>query len=255
MRDVQNWMLMGKFKLNPDKTEFIIWTRQRLEKVKTSHLIVGKSRINSLPQVRNLESWFYSNLDMLSHVNSICSSSFYYIYNIRRIRKYLSHQTAISLVRAFITSKLDYCSSLLYGLPTIHINKLQRVQNAAVKLATNTPCIYHVTPVLKDLQWFAVEHKIEFKIVSLTFKCLWGLAPQYLVDLIAVAAQSRNNLSSRNATLLVPTNSRCLPTLADWALQLAAPKLWNSFPAEIRNIQSFRPFKRALKTYSFKIAF
>ena len=50
IRDVQNWMLMGKFKLNPDKTEFIIWTRQRLEKVKTSHLIVGESRINSLPK-------------------------------------------------------------------------------------------------------------------------------------------------------------------------------------------------------------
>ena len=165
---------MGKFKRNPDKTEFIIWTRQRLEKVKTSHLIVGEFRVNSLPQVRNVGSWFDSNLDMLSHVNSICSSSFYYIYNIRRIRKYLSHQTAVSLVRAFITSKLDYCCSLLYGLPTIHINKLQRVQNAAAKIVTNTPCIYHVTPVLKDLQWLAVEYKIEFKIRLLTFKCLWG---------------------------------------------------------------------------------
>ena len=109
---------------------------------------------------------------MLSHVNSICSSSFYYIYNISRIRKYLSHQTAVSLVRAFITSKLDYCCSLLYGLPTIYINKLQRVQNAAAKIVTNTPCIYHVTPVLKDLQWLAVEYKIEFKIRLLTFKCL-----------------------------------------------------------------------------------
>ena len=75
-------------------------------------------------------------------------------------------------VRLIITSKLDYCSSLLYGLPTIYINKLQRVQHAAAKLVTNTPCIYHVTPVLKDLQWLTVENKIEFKIVLLTFKCL-----------------------------------------------------------------------------------
>ena len=86
-------------------------------------------------------SWFDSNLNMLSHVNSICSSSFYYIYNRRRnpIRKYLRHQTAISLIPAFITSKLDYCNSLLYGPSTIHINKLQRVQNAAARLVTNTP--------------------------------------------------------------------------------------------------------------------
>ena len=66
------------------------------------------------------------------------------IYNMRRIRKYLSHQSAISLIHTFITSKLDYCNSLLYGLPTIHFDKLQRVQNAAATLVTNTPHLsYH----------------------------------------------------------------------------------------------------------------
>ena len=100
-----------------------------------------------------LGSWLVSNFDMLSHFNNIWSSSFYYIYNIRRIRKYLSRQTAISVIHAFITSKLDYRNSLLYGLPTIHINKLQRVQNAAAKLVTtcNTPLICHITLVLKGV--------------------------------------------------------------------------------------------------------
>ena len=79
--------------------------------------------------------------------------------------------------------------------------------------------------------------------------CLYGLAPQYLVDLIAVAAQSRYNLRSRNATLLVPANARCLPTLGDRAFQSAAPKLWNSLQAEIRNIQTLTSFIRALQTY------
>ena len=122
LRDVQNWMLMDRLKLNPDKTEFLILgTRQQLEKVITSHLVVGESRISPSTKVKNLGSWFDPNLDMISHINSICSSSFYYLYNIRRIRKYLSHQSAISLIHAFITSKLDYCNSLLYRLPTIHI--------------------------------------------------------------------------------------------------------------------------------------
>ena len=116
---------------------------------------------------------------MISYINNICSSSFYYLYNIRRIRKYLSHQSAISLIHAFITSKLDYCNSLLYGLPTIHINKLQRVQNAAARLVTNSPPICHIIPILEDLHWLPIKYRIEFKIVLLTFKCLYGLAPQY----------------------------------------------------------------------------
>ena len=125
---------MDRLKLNPDKTEFLILgTRQQLEKVITSHCVVGESRICPLTKVKNLGSWFDLNLDMISHINNICS---YYLYNLRRIRKYLPYQSAISLVLAFITSKLDYCNSLLYGLPAIHMNKLQRVQNAAARLDT-----------------------------------------------------------------------------------------------------------------------
>ena len=183
---------------------------------------------------------------MISHINNICSSSFYYLYNIRRIRKYLSRQSAISLIHAFITSKLDHCNSPLYGLPTIHISKLQRVQNSAARLVTNTPRICHITPILEDLHWLPIKYRIQFKIVLLTFKCLYGLAPQYLVDLIAVVPQLRYNLRSRNATLLVSANARYLPTLGDLAFPSAAPKLWNSLPAEIRNIQTLTSFKRAL---------
>ena len=70
-------MLMDRVKLNPDKTEFLILgTRQQLEKVITSQLVGGESRISPSTKVKNLGSWFDSNLDMLSHVNNICSSSF-----------------------------------------------------------------------------------------------------------------------------------------------------------------------------------
>ena len=87
IRDLQYWMLIDKLKLNPDKTEFLILgTRQQLEKVITSHLVVGESRICPSTKVKNLGSWFDPNLDMISHINNICSLSFYYLYNIRRIR-------------------------------------------------------------------------------------------------------------------------------------------------------------------------
>ena len=147
------------------------------------------------------------------------------------------------------TTTAYYRAFLLFTLINL------RVQNAVAKLVTTTSRICHITPILKDLHWLPIKYRIEFKIVLLTFKCLYGLAPQHLVDLIAVAAQSRYNRRSRNAALLVPANARCLPTLGDRAFQSAAPKLWNSLPAEIRNIQSLTSFKCTVKTYFFKIAF
>ena len=56
-------------------------------------------------------------------------------------------------------------------------------------MSTSISCICHITPILEDLHWLPIKYRIEFKIVLLTFKCLFGLTPQCLVDLIAVAAQ------------------------------------------------------------------
>ena len=121
----------------------------------------------------------------------------------------------------------------------------------AARLVTNTLRICHITPILEDLHWLPIKYKMEFKIVLLMFKCLYALAPQCLADLIAVAPQSRYNLRSRNATLLVSAEARCLPTLGDRAFHSTAQKLWNSLPVEVRNIQTLTSFKRALKTYFF----
>ena len=66
-----------------------------------------------------------SQLTMSSHISKLCSVAFYHLYNIRRIRKYLSQEATATLVHAFITSRTDYCNSLLYGLPDNQLVKIQ----------------------------------------------------------------------------------------------------------------------------------
>ena len=180
---------------------------------------------------------------MHEHIKKTCSSSFFHIYNIRRIRKYLSRKTTESLVHAFVSIKLDFCNSLLYDLPEVHIAKLQRVQNAAARL------------VLYDLHWLPIRYRIHFKILLLTFKCLHGLAPKYLSDLLTVSKPSRYNLRSHMGTLLTPTSVKFKVALGDRAFKSSAPKLWNSLPLSIRKIQSLNKFKAQIKTCLFKLAF
>ena len=87
----------------------------------------------------------------------ICASAFFYIYNIRRIRKYLSRDSAETLVHIFLSSRLDYGNNLLFGHPQNQIQKLERVQNASAHLIFSMPRYCHITPLLLDLHWLPVN--------------------------------------------------------------------------------------------------
>ena len=139
-------MVADKLKLNEDNTEFmLIGSRQQLSKVQTGSLIVANTAVSSVSEGRNAGVWFDSKFQFQTHINKTCQSAFYYIYNIRRIRKCLSFEATTTLVQALVISRLDYYNSVLYGIPAIYTNKLQRVQNAAARLLTNTPGCAHIT--------------------------------------------------------------------------------------------------------------
>ena len=125
-------------------------------------------------------------------------SAFFSLYNIRRIRKYLPFEAAKSIVQAFVTSRIDYCNAILYGLPAVHVNRLQRVQNAAARLLTNTPRYSHITPVKINLHWLPVKFRIIFKVNLMTFKALYCLAPAYLSDIISVSFKGNSNYNLRS---------------------------------------------------------
>ena len=82
------------------------------------------------------------------------------------------------MIHAFVSSRLDYCNSLLYGLPQVQIDKIQRVQNAAARLIFEQPKFCHITPVLSQLHWLPIKYRIEFKILLMTFKAIHGMAPE-----------------------------------------------------------------------------
>ena len=160
---------------------------------------------------------------MSTHVTKACASAFYYLYNIRHIRKYLSHESTERLVHAFITSRLDYCNGLLYGATEYQIKKLQRVMNASARLVYRAPKYCHVTPLLREHHWLPVRLRVDFKILLIT--------------------------------LLERPQLRTKKTIRDSAFSIAAPFLWNSLPLPIRQETSIDSFKCSVKTFLFSFFF
>ena len=107
-------------------------------------------------------------------------------------------------MHAFVTSRVVYCNSLLYGLPAVQIKKVQRVLNAAARLVSHAPRYCHVTPFLRELHWLPVRQRINYKILLLTFKTIHGKSPVYLQELISVKMPGAYRLrSSSNRHLFV----------------------------------------------------
>ena len=254
--DISSWMEHDKPLLNGKKTKFlVIGTRQRLSKVHISSITMGNSAVMKSSVVRNHGSYIDDKLTMNSHINKVCNASFYYLHNIRQIRKHQSHDSSETLIHAFVFNRLDYGNNLLYGLRQVQIDKIQRVQNAAARLIFEQPKFCHVTPVLSQLHWLPIKNGIEFKMLLMTFKAIHGMAPDYIWKVISRRKSTGYSLRSRTKVMLEVATSKILQTLGGRAFCCAAPKLWNNLPSEISSLDSLSNFKCHVKTYLFKHAF
>lgn len=252
--DVRRWMADNMLKLNNNKTELIMCgTRQQLDKIVDRSIMVGDSRIEAACDVKSLGVLWDSSTRLDRHVQAVCKTAFMHIRHLKNIRRNLSSKCSEQIVHAFITSRVDYCNSLLYGAPDVLLKKLQGVMNAAARVVSQTGKFTHITPVLKNLHWLPVKCRIRYKLAVLAFKCIHGAAPGYLSHIVVVREPSRVLRSSKQPVTLTTPLMRT--NIGQHSFLCAAPMIWNQLPSEIRNINTLNSFKSALKTHLFVNAF
>ncbi|XP_029284776.1 uncharacterized protein LOC115006618, partial [Cottoperca gobio] len=254
LKDIKTWMSSNFLMLNTDKTEVIILGPKRLRNA-FSNDIEALDGINlaSSTTVRNLGVIFDQDLSFNSHIKQISRTAFFHLRNIAKIRHILSQNDAEKLVHAFVTSRLDYCNSLLSGCPKKSLKTLQLIQNAAARVLTRTRKWDHITPVLAALHWLPVKYRIEFKILLLTYKSIKGQAPAYLKDLIVPYKPTRALRSQTAGLLVVPRVSKS--TMGARAFSYQAPLQWNQLPVCVREADTLSTFKSRLKTFLFDKAY
>ena len=185
VQDIRIWMRNHFLKLNDSKTEvLVVGSRQQVAKVKIPGVTVGNALILPSARMRNLGAVFDTEMTMINHINAVCRSVCLQVRNIGRIHRSLSADTCKQIVHTSVTSRLDFCNSLLVGIPESTVGKLQRCQNIAACIISRTKKHKHVTPVLKELHWLPVVHRVHFKVLLQVYKALHGLVPRYVADLI-----------------------------------------------------------------------
>jgi len=168
---IRDWMACNRLKLNEDKTQAIwLGTRHQLSKVMTHVLTLPNATVQFSGVVNDLGVLLDGQLTMADHVAALSRSCFQ-LRQLRSIKQSLSSEATTKLVHAFISSRLDYCNSLLVGVTGQLLHRLQVIQNAAARLVTGATKYERMTPVLRSLHWLPVRHRITFKIAVTVYKC------------------------------------------------------------------------------------
>ena len=118
VQEIDTWMLLNKLKLNREKTEILLISSLHRARTLLLHLDVCNERVLTSPKAGNIGVIFDENLSIFPQVTAMCKPALHHLRKNSVIRKYLTFDRAQLLVHALTTSKIDYCSSSLYGLPS-----------------------------------------------------------------------------------------------------------------------------------------
>ena len=250
---VKSWMATNMLKLNADKTEILFITSPYYQdKIQFRDITIGQSLVTNTNAARNIGVIFDRNMLMKEHIKAVCQKSHFHLRNIGLIRKYLTQDSCETLVHSLISTRLDYCNSVLSNLPASSLKPLQSIQNTAARIVSLKPKRSHITPVLRSLHWLPVKQRIVFKVLLLIFRCIHNTAPAYLCDLITVKKPTYRTRSANHLSLNYKTPSS---NYSARAFSIYGPMIFNALPETIRDIDDFKSFKKEIKTFLFKTAF
>ena len=252
--EIKQWMLRNRLKLNDEKTEVILFgPQERRNSIELKSIKVGESDIEIVDSVRNLGLFLDAELSMSVHVNKIVKNCYFHLRRLGQIRHLLTREAANALAVATITSRHDYCNSTLWGINSYQLDRLQKLQNTAARIVCRTKTRDHITPLLNDLHWLPVKRRIDHKILSLTYACLHGLAPDYLIETIPQERPTRSLRSASHLRVCLPSvDSTNKVKFGGRSFCNAAPKLWNNLPVNLKKAKNIQCFRKGLKSYLFQ---
>ena len=248
--EIREWLTANYLKVNDQKTDFLLIMPVSAKKlINELSISVGDTLIQDIDQVKNDGVYFDNHMNMSANTSEIVRCCYFHIHHIGQINKFLPRQTRESVVNALVTSRLDYCNSLLYGTVDKNFARLQRLQNTAARLIKRVAKYSNITSVLKGLHWLLVRGLVCFNIMLLVHRAVNCLGPVYLRDLICIYTPTRSLRSEETKHLKRPkTNCKA----GGASFPAAAPDLWKSLSFSVRELHNENSFKNTVKMLYFR---
>ena len=242
LKHIAVWMNIYFLKLNQSKTKILVLAPPCIQKeIVVRGAFIEGTCIRFVDSAKNLGVILDDTLSFANQVNKVVKSSYAIIKKLHQIKGFLSENQLKQLVCSYVLSNLDYCNSLYYGINSDLMDKMQRVQNCAVRLiAKNNIPSGELDRKLFEYHWLHVRHRILYKMMLIVHKCVNFKAPEEIMSIFKFCDSART---------MNFQETKFLNKHGEKAFSHNGPKLWNLLPKKIREEEVTDKFKTNLKSY------
>ena len=181
--NVSKWYCQNYLLLNPDKTKLLgFGSRQKTAEFGDFKFSLLGKELLPVPNGNDLGVILENNLIYDDYITRTVSLCFSRLAQINRVKHAFNKKTLINIIYKLVFSKLLYCSNVWANTSNRDMRKLQSCQNYACRIISGAKKYYHISPLLKELNWLPVEKLMYLRSATLAFKCMTGSAPDYLTS-------------------------------------------------------------------------
>ena len=250
LRKLDAWLQGNKLSLNVAKTHsMLISTKQKHTTLNSRNLDLKlKIRDNELEVVKKtkyLGVQIDRSLDWKEQIKAVSTKVSRAVGFLKYAKSFLPKESLKTLYTGIVEPHFRYCCSVWGCAGSTEINQLQKLQNRAARIITNSSFDTPGRPLIEELGWKTIEELIGDESKTMVFKSLKELAPRYLCNLFIKNSEcSSRSLRNTETDLRLPQKKSAN---GQKCFSFRGAKLWNSLPAESKMASSLNSFKKSIK--------
>ena len=181
-----------------------------------------------------------SHLSFNDHIDYLSSSLLGKLCQINRVRHLFTKDVLLVILNSLVFCKLFYCSTVWSGTTQQNIRKRQLLLNFAARILTGNRKYDHISPSLKELSWLPINEMLQPRDVTMVYKYLRGLAPNYLeTKLVERSTIHRYNTKQKNnINITFKRTSTAQRSFFDHSISS-----WNNLNDDTKNSSNVTSFK------------
>ncbi len=241
---VQKWLNINKLKLNTGKTKCMVINSKQINHLPP--IRINNDEIERVKSIKYLGFIIDENLKMSDHVDYIAKKVAKKIGFLGRISHKLDMEGRLTLYKSIISPHFEYCASLLYLCNFNEFDKLQKLQNRALRIILRCRARTSIKSMLDKLNLLSVKQRTVMLTMTFIFKIKNKLLPNYLQHFISYVGHHHQHQLRNINNFRLPFVSR---SSTQNSLFYKGLKQFNELPMQIKNTANLNEFKKLIKVH------